>query len=150
MSRASDAGARTRSAPPKPRIRSRRAARRRRKERAARPARLRHSTNTADRSLPGSWNRRVRYPCHVTGPTRRNSAYYSASVEGFLTPHPNEVLGILSAGHAHDLVVEQRQAWQQEIGILRGALVGFSGTVFLEFDVPRLGSRLDAALVSGP
>ena len=28
--------------------------------------------------------------------------------------------------------------------------MGFQGTVFLEFDVPRLGSRIDAVLVSGP
>jgi hypothetical protein len=38
---------------------------------------------------------------------------------------------------------------QEEIDILRGALSGLAGTIFLEFDVPRLGSRIDAVLVSG-
>ena len=48
------------------------------------------------------------------------------------------------------LEAEQRRAWAEEIGILRTALTGIDGTLFLEFDVPRLGSRIDAALVSGP
>jgi hypothetical protein len=37
-----------------------------------------------------------------------------------------------------------------EIGLLKAALPDFSGTLFLEFDVPRIGSRIDAVLVSGP
>ena len=45
---------------------------------------------------------------------------------------------------------EQRRAWEEETGILRTALVGLEGTLCLEFDVPRLGSRIDAALVCGP
>ena len=34
--------------------------------------------------------------------------------------------------------------------ILKVALSGLTGTLYLEFDVPRLGSRIDAVLVSGP
>lgn len=48
------------------------------------------------------------------------------------------------------LDAEQRRAWEEEIGILRTALAGLAGMLFLEFDVPRVGSRIDAALVSGP
>ena len=44
----------------------------------------------------------------------------------------------------------QRDAWVGEIGILKSALAGIDGSVFLEFDVPRIGSRIDAVLVSGP
>ena len=36
------------------------------------------------------------------------------------------------------------------IGILKAALAGTDGSLFLEFDVPRIGSRIDAVLVSGP
>ena len=85
----------------------------------------------------------------VTGPSLRTSAYYSAPVDRFLTTDPHQVLGALAAAHIHDLDVDQRQAWEEEIEILAGVLNGLSGTVFLEFDVPRLGSRIDAVLVSG-
>jgi hypothetical protein len=46
--------------------------------------------------------------------------------------------------------VEQRQAWEQELAILKPALLGLPGTLYLEFNVPRLGSRIDAVLISGP
>ena len=86
----------------------------------------------------------------MTGPESRTSAYYSAPVHGFLTASAHDVLGSLAAAHTHDLDVDQRQAWEEEIEILSGALPGLDGTIFLEFAVPRLGSRIDAVLVSGP
>lgn len=85
----------------------------------------------------------------MTGPSLRTSAYYSAPVDSFLDSDPYQILGVLTAAHSHDLDVGQRQAWEEEIDILRGALTGLAGTIFLEFDVPRLGSRIDAVLVSG-
>lgn len=77
------------------------------------------------------------------------SAYYSASVAEFLATNRREILGVLAAGHPHQLDVEQREAWEQEIEVLKRALDGLTGTLYLEFDVPRLGSRIDAVLVSG-
>jgi hypothetical protein len=85
----------------------------------------------------------------VTRPSPRISAYYSAPVDRFLDSDTHHVLGLLAAAHTHGLDIEQREAWEEEIDILRGALSGFGGTVFLEFNVPRLGSRIDAVLVSG-
>jgi hypothetical protein len=85
----------------------------------------------------------------VTGVPSRTSAYYAAPVDRFCDSDPHQVLGVLAAAHSNDLDVEQRQAWEEEIEILRGTLAGLAGTIFLEFDVPRLGSRIDAALISG-
>jgi hypothetical protein len=45
--------------------------------------------------------------------------------------------------------LEQRQAWEEEIDILQPCLAGLEGTIYLEFEVPRLGSRIDAVFVSG-
>ena len=45
------------------------------------------------------------------------------------------------------LEVEQRQAWEEELDLLATALSGFAGTLHLEFEVPRLGSRIDAVLM---
>jgi hypothetical protein len=47
------------------------------------------------------------------------------------------------------LDIEQRRAWEEEIAILKEALRGVEGTIYFEFDVPRLGSRIDAVLISG-
>lgn len=85
----------------------------------------------------------------MTGPSLRTSAYYSASLDRFLATDPQDVLGALAAAHHHDLEVDQRQAWEEEIEVLSGALSGLAGTIFLEFDVPRLGSRIDVVLISG-
>jgi len=85
-----------------------------------------------------------------TGPEHPQSAYYSAQVCNFLNEDPDQILGKLAAANAHDLELEQRQAWQEEIRVLKSSLQHFDGTIFLEFDVPRLGSRIDAVLISGP
>jgi len=80
----------------------------------------------------------------------RASAYYSESIEQFLARNVNEILGVLAAKHEHQLDPEQRDAWQTQIRILQSALSGLTGTLFFEFDVPRLGSRIDAVLILGP
>lgn len=86
----------------------------------------------------------------MTGQASQISPYYSAPVDHFVTVGAEHILGSLAAAHTHDLDVDQRQAWEEEIGILSGALLRLAGTIFLEFAVPRLGSRIDAVLVSGP
>jgi len=81
---------------------------------------------------------------------KRHSAYYGAPIRTFLSGHSDQVLGTISAAQTFDLELEQRRAWQQEIEILKESLQGIEGTIFFEFDVPRLGSRIDAVIVSGP
>jgi hypothetical protein len=80
----------------------------------------------------------------------RASAFYSAEIAAFLATSPAEVLGRLVAASGHDLDAEQNRAWQDEIEILRTALADYAGWLYLEFDVPRLGSRIDAVVISGP
>src|SRR5687768_1143029 len=80
----------------------------------------------------------------------RTSAYYSDRTHRFLaTPH-DQILGVLAAANPFSLEPRQKDAWQEEIEILRTAVQGITGTIYLEFDVPRLGSRIDAVIVSGP
>ncbi|HYX21564.1 MAG TPA: DUF2075 domain-containing protein [Thermoanaerobaculia bacterium] len=78
------------------------------------------------------------------------SAYYSAPVATFLADSPPGIIGALTNASAFAIDLSQRGAWQTEIELLKAALEGLPGTLFLEFDVPRLGSRVDAVLVSGP
>jgi hypothetical protein len=60
------------------------------------------------------------------------------------------ILGRLMSASPFEIDLAQREAWMAEIEILKPALKDFAGHVYLEFDVPRLGSRIDAVLISGP
>lgn len=80
----------------------------------------------------------------------RVSAYYWAPLQEFLSEHPAQILGKLVSANGHDVDIEQTRAWEEEVRILAVALRGFEGTIYLEFDVPRLGTRIDAVLISGP
>ena len=78
------------------------------------------------------------------------AAYYAASVADLVQETTEAILGALTAKSAFAVEPAQRDAWIAEIAVLKTALVGLEGTVFLEFDVPRVGSRIDAVLVTGP
>jgi hypothetical protein len=83
-------------------------------------------------------------------PRRVASACYWAPVGEFLSTPAESILGRLAEAHSHDVLeAEQIRAWNEELLVLKTALDGLGGTLYLEFDVPRLGSRIDAVLVSG-
>ncbi|WP_234800652.1 DUF2075 domain-containing protein [Luteitalea pratensis] len=84
---------------------------------------------------------------------RGTSAYYSASVQAFLATPFDEVIGRLTMADPHRaLESTQKLAWAEELQLLREALSGLDveAALFLEFDVPRLGSRIDAVVIAGP
>ena len=77
------------------------------------------------------------------------SAYYAASVSDFLADTAKSIVGALTI-RGGSVDASQRDAWLGQIAALKLALSKCDGTVFLEFDVPRIGSRIDAVLVAGP
>ncbi|MFA5910377.1 MAG: DUF2075 domain-containing protein [Vicinamibacterales bacterium] len=77
-------------------------------------------------------------------------AYYAADVATFIAASPEQILGVLALRSNFNVDQTQRDAWVGEIEILKDALTGTDGTLILEFDVPRIGSRIDAVLLSGP
>lgn len=81
----------------------------------------------------------------------RPSAYYAGPVSEFLSLGSQAVLGALAADNPFRLEPTQRDAWLIQVPVLQGALneVGRPGHIFLEFDVPRLGSRIDTVLILG-
>ena len=75
-------------------------------------------------------------------------AYYAGSIPSFLARDEESVLGALTAASEFSVDVLQRNAWQDEIRLLRKVLPSVGpGEVFLEFVVPRLGKRIDAVLL---
>lgn len=79
----------------------------------------------------------------------RTSAYFAASIESFLPTSVDEIVGVLTQASRGAVDPAQVRAWADEVDLLHTALAGVTGHVFLEFDVPRLGSRIDAVVVSG-
>src|SRR5688572_15135754 len=77
-------------------------------------------------------------------------AYYSECVERFVEANLAEVVGALTLNSGFAVEEEQRDAWRDQVGILQDALRGLPGTLFFEYVVPRLGSRIDAVLILGP
>lgn len=69
----------------------------------------------------------------------------------FLGSSSSAVIGELTQRSAFDVDIAQVAAWRGTIDCLRVALAPWAneGHLFLEFDVPRLGRRIDAVLVLG-
>lgn len=86
----------------------------------------------------------------VKSPSQLQRAYYSETVVGFLAATPETVLGTLTANSDFSVELAQRNAWLEQVGILKASLLGLDGTLFLEFNIPRMGRRIDAVLISGP
>ena len=79
-----------------------------------------------------------------------NREYYSDTIENFLKSNPAEILGILVQNYDFQLEETQRDAWQEEIQILQNVLIGYSGEIFFEYSIPRMGKRIDVLLLIGP
>jgi hypothetical protein len=60
------------------------------------------------------------------------------------------VIGQLTQSSSFAVEPSQVTAWQCEVEILQRALADVDGHLFLEFDVPRLGTRIDAVVLAGP
>ena len=75
--------------------------------------------------------------------------YYSSSISDFLNQDENEVLGKLSANNEFSLEKSQRDAWIEQIRILKNVLENYreQGTLFFEYSIPRLGRRIDAVVL---
>jgi len=83
-------------------------------------------------------------------PMRFPRAWYAATITDFLSASPTAVLGELAANSDLTDRVEQRDAWRAEIALLREALAGLDGEIYIEFTIPRMGHRADAVLLLGP
>ena len=76
-------------------------------------------------------------------------AWYSATITDFIDSSADTIFAKLAKRNDFDLASAQRSAWVAQIDSLREALNGLSGAIFLEFNIPRLGRRVDAVLLIG-
>ena len=86
-----------------------------------------------------------------TPKTKRSSwAWYQAPISDFLKETNDSVIGALTSSSQFPITPAQRFAWQAEVDLLKNWLDGVSGEILLEFTIPRLGSRIDAVVLTGP
>jgi len=75
--------------------------------------------------------------------------FFSESIEKFLCLETRQIFGQLAQNNDFDLVQTQRDAWIEEIRILKRELSGFNGQIFFEYAIPRMGKRIDVVLLIG-
>ncbi|MCD6066941.1 MAG: hypothetical protein K0S33_1767 [Bacteroidetes bacterium] len=73
--------------------------------------------------------------------------YYSGDIVDFYKRSNEEILGIISKHTEFSTELTQRDAWLEEIIILKKTLNNLSGSIFFEFSIPRMGKRIDVVLV---
>ena len=78
-----------------------------------------------------------------------NRAYYSRSISSFLNSTSYEVIVELVNNNDFSLEQTQKDAWTEEIRILQGALKNYSGSIYFEYSIPRMGKRIDVVLIIG-
>lgn len=74
-------------------------------------------------------------------------SYYSDKISDFRKRTYDEILGKLAQGNEFSLEQTQRDAWLEEIRILKEVLEPHEGSVYFEYSIPRMGKRIDVVLV---
>ncbi len=77
-------------------------------------------------------------------------SWYSSSINGFLNASPDTVFSLLQQNCEFAVLPEQRDAWLYQIEFLKTQLQGITGSLHFEFNIPRMGKRIDAAILVGP
>ena len=75
---------------------------------------------------------------------------YNSSLAAFSAADENSVFGILCDQYHGDALTTTREAWRSEITILKQVLSPYrseEGQIVFEYDIPRLGKRIDAVLL---
>lgn len=80
--------------------------------------------------------------------TQSGKAYYCNSIPGFIADKSTDIVGRL-VRHAFDINKEQSNAWENQISELQSRLekCGIEGDIIFEYDIVRLGKRIDVILL---
>ncbi len=76
--------------------------------------------------------------------------YYAASISDFLKEASPSIIGKLSDSNVFELTLEQKNAWSEQIKVLKASLSkDLSAHIFFEYTIPRMGKRCDCILIAG-
>ena len=76
-----------------------------------------------------------------------NPYFYSDAISKFITSSPQEIFGALTQSSEFADEPTQKEAWTQEITILKEVLKNHKGKIFFEYSIPRMGRRIDVVLI---
>lgn len=82
--------------------------------------------------------------------TLRKRWGYGAPIAAFLAEDPQFILGVLASWSSFADELTQKAAWAKQISILKDLLqprAASNGALFFEYDIPRLGKRVDTVLL---
>jgi len=75
-------------------------------------------------------------------------SYFNESFDKFLSTTDDQILGELTRHHKFELDINQKNAWQEQIKILKKITTNLSdGYISFEFEIPRMGKRIDNILI---
>ncbi len=75
---------------------------------------------------------------------------FHSNLAAFSDADENAVFGILCDNYHGDALTTTREAWKSELSILKQVLAPYqneTGQIIFEYDIPRLGKRIDAVLL---
>ena len=75
---------------------------------------------------------------------------YQSDIATFSNADENAVFGMLCDNYHGDALTTTREAWKSELSILKHLLIPYQneeGQILFEYDIPRLGKRIDAVLL---
>lgn len=73
--------------------------------------------------------------------------YYSNIISAFCSSSSQEILGELVENSEFSVEISQKDAWLNQIKILKGVLSDYEGAIFFEYSIPRMGRRIDVVLL---
>ena len=75
---------------------------------------------------------------------------YNSSFEKFINADENSIFGALCDNYHGDALTTTREAWKSEITIMQNVIATLNdekGQIIFEYDIPRLGKRIDVVLL---
>src|SRR5438309_11974860 len=75
--------------------------------------------------------------------------WYGASIGAFAGASAEKIVGQLTLNSSFDIDRSQAAAWLTEIEFLQSKLSDLAGSIFFEFNIPRMGRRIDVVLLIG-
>ncbi|MBR4674920.1 MAG: DUF2075 domain-containing protein [Victivallales bacterium] len=73
--------------------------------------------------------------------------YYGKTINEFVLENDDAIFGALNRAESFATAKDQKNAWNEEIVLLKTILPSYSGSVFFEYSIPRLGKRIDVVLL---
>jgi DUF2075 family protein len=74
--------------------------------------------------------------------------YYNSTIKEFINSNTDEIIGIINSNNEFDAIRTQNKSWAGQIRILKKQLQGIDGKILFEFNIPRMGKRIDCLLIT--